>query len=483
MHSKGNMEQVIGRTEEKRLLQKIEKSGESELLAVYGRRRIGKTYLIRNGFSKMPAFEFSGIHHATLDQQLEGFSLALTAAAGGLPLAKPVSWLQAFEMLKQYLNPLLSKDKTIIFLDEFPWINTPKSGFLPAFENFWNTWASKEKKLVVVICGSAASWMIKKVIRNRGGLHNRVTRRMRLLPFTLGETEAYLKYRKIKLDKYQLLQLYMVMGGIPQYLKEIEVGDSAAQTIDKLCFTKDGILQDEFKSLYHSLFDSAQNHIDIVKALAKRSKGLTRKEVIEACKLTTGGYATQLLDELTESGFISSYVPFGKSSSAALYKLTDEYSLFYLKFIDGSKATGEGTWLRNLTGNSWSSWSGYAFEGICMKHVSQIKKSIGIKDVFADVSVWQYQPKDKGNKGAQIDLLIDRNDSCINICEVKFSANPFEISKAYAKELESKLSVFHQQTKTRKTLFLTMITTYGVQNLQNHVALVQKEVTMEALFD
>lgn len=282
------MEQVIGRTDEKAILKKIEKSEEAELVAIYGRRRVGKTYLIRNSFSQSLTFEFSGIHHATLNQQLESFSLALTKANQGLQLAIPKSWLNAFQMLIQYLSPIVKKDKAIIFFDEFPWINTPRSGFLSAFENFWNSWASKEKNLVVVICGSAASWMIKKVINNRGGLHNRVTRRIRLLPFTIGETAAYLKYRKIKLDKYQLLQLYMAIGGIPQYLKEIEAGESTAQIVDRLCFTKDGLLQDEFKNLYHSLFDSAENHIDIVRALAKKGKGMTRTEIIETCKLSTG---------------------------------------------------------------------------------------------------------------------------------------------------------------------------------------------------
>lgn len=477
------MEHIIGRIEEKSLLQKIERSAEAELVAIFGRRRVGKTFLIRNGFSKGISFEFSGIHHATLNQQLENFSMALTNVAGGLPIAKPESWLKAFEMLKQLLNPLIKKNRAIVFFDEFPWIDTPRSGFLPAFENFWNSWASQEKNLIVIICGSAASWMIKKVINNRGGLHNRVTRRIRLLPFTIGETAEYLRQRKVKLDKYQLLQIYMTMGGIPQYLKEIEPGDSAAQTIDRLCFTKDGLLVDEFRNLYHSLFDSAQNHIDIVRALAKRGKGMARTEIIETCNLTSGGYATQLLSELTESGFISTYIPFGKTSKDALFKLTDEYSLFYLKFIEGSKATGPGTWLRFSPGSSWKSWSGNAFEGICMKHIFQIKKAIGIADVYTEVSVWRYQPKIRTEKGAQIDLLIDRNDSCINICEMKFSAYPFEISKAYATELESKLSVFQQITKSRKTLFLTLLTTYGVKNSINHPGLVQKELTMDALFD
>lgn len=477
------MEKVIGRTVEKEILQKIEKSGEAELVAVYGRRRVGKTFLIRNGFSKAPVFEFSGIHNASLDQQLENFSLSLTAASNGLPIAKPENWLRAFEMLKQYLTPLVKKERTIVFIDEFPWIDTAKSGFLPAFENFWNSWASKEKKIVVVICGSAAAWMIKKVVNNRGGLHNRVTQKIRMLPFTVGETAAYLKHRKIKLNNFQILQLYMAMGGIPQYLKEVQPGDSASQTIDRLCFTKDGLLQDEFKNLYYSLFDSAQNHIDIVRALAKKGRGLTRTEIINTCKLTTGGYTTQLLEELSESGFIRPYIPFGKNKNQSLYKLTDEYSLFYLKFIEGSKAIGSGTWQTYLLGSSWTSWSGNAFESICMKHIPQLKKAMGIQSVYAEVSVWRHRPTDKTDKGAQIDLLIDRNDSCINICEMKFSAKAFEISKAYARELENKLDVFRTQTKTRKAVFLTMITSYGVKNGKSFPGLVQTEVTMDSLFD
>ncbi|MFP5081390.1 AAA family ATPase [Pedobacter sp. JCM 36344] len=477
------METIIGRAIEKKLLLDIEKSGDAELVAIYGRRRIGKTFLIRNGFSRELAFEFSGIHHATLDQQLEGFSLALTHASGSLPLAKPHSWLKAFEMLKQYLTPLVKSQRTVIFMDEFPWIDTPKSGFLPAFEQFWNTWASRQPKLVVVICGSAASWMITKIINNKGGLHNRVTKRIRLLPFTIGETAAYLKNRKIKLDKYQLLQLYMTMGGIPHYLKEIVLGESAAQMIDKLCFTKDGLLVDEFKNLYFSLFDNAQSHIDIVKALAKKGKGLSRQEIIDTCKLTTGGHATKLLDELIESGFIADYTPFGKTSRNKLYKLVDEYSLFYLKYIDGSKATGSGTWLKAMTGQSWTSWSGNAFESICLKHIPQIKKAMGIEAIYTEESVWRYQPKAKTEKGAQINLLIDRNDGCVSVCEMKFSAKPFEITKTYANELNNKIDCFQQQTGTKKTVFLTMVTTYGVKKPGSHPGLVQSEVLMDALFD
>ncbi len=476
------MENIIGRREEKDLIKRIESSGEAELLAVYGRRRVGKTFLIRNGFSKNLAFEFTGTHNALLSQELEAFSLALTHATGGLQLAKPNTWIQAFQMLIQYLTPLLKKERQIVFFDEFPWINSPRSGFLPAFENFWNSWASKEKKLVVVICGSAASWMIKKVINNRGGLHNRVTRRIRLLPFTIAETAEYLKARKIKLDQYQILQIYMALGGIPQYLKEIQPGESAAQIIDRLCFTKDGLLNDEFRNLYYSLFDSAENHITVIRALAQKGKGLTRNEIIKACKLTSGGYATQILNELSESGFITGYVPFGKSSKDSLFKLTDEYSLFYIKFIENSRSHGQGTWLKFSTGTSWKSWSGIAYESICMKHIGQIKQALGISNVYSEVSVWRYQPKSNLDQGVQIDMLIDRNDRCINICEMKFAGSGFEITKSYAKELASKLKIFQEQTSTRKALFMTLITTYGVKNEMNYPGLIQQQITMDILF-
>ncbi|MEP7144794.1 MAG: ATP-binding protein [Ferruginibacter sp.] len=474
------MEKITGRDVEQGLLTKILQSAAPELVAVYGRRRVGKTFLIRNAFEKQLVFEFSGIHNALLEQQLENFSIALSGSAG-LPLAKPTSWIQAFQMLTDYLTPIIKRQRKVIFFDEFPWISTPRSGFIPAFENFWNMWGSRQQNLVIVICGSAAAWMIQKIINNRGGLHNRVTRKIRLLPFTIGETEAFLKERKINLDKYQVLQLYMVMGGIPQYLKEIETGESAIQAIDRTCFTKDGLLYEEFKNLFHSLFDDAGDHMAVVRALAKKGIGLTRNGIIEACKLTSGGGTTQLLEELTESGFISPYIPFDKAAKDSIYKLTDEYSHFYVKFIENSRFTGAGAWAKFTMGTSWKSWSGIAFESICMKHVLQLKRALGIEGVHTEVSVWRSRPQNDA-QGAQIDLLIDRQDQCINICEMKFAINEYEISKGYANELENKMKVFRSNTQTRKTLFLTMITTQGVKNLNSYPGLVQNEIKMDALF-
>lgn len=368
-----------------------------------------------------------------------------------------------------------------MFFDEFPWIHTQKSGFLQAFAHFWNTWGTRHSNIIIVICGSAAFWMIRNVVNNKGGLHNRISKVIALLPFNLHETESYLKSRGVRLDRYQLLQLYMAMGGIPHYLKEVNPGQSVAQTINHLFFSKNGLLRKEFGNLYKSLFDNAQHHMLVIKSLAKKATGLTRNEIIEACALSTGGTTTQLLEELEESGFITRYIPFEKDTRDIIYKLFDEYTLFYLKFIESSKAKGKDAWTLLSTGASFNSWAGFAFESICQKHIDQIKKALGIESVYTEISGWRYSPK-RGEQGAQIDLLIDRRDLCINICEMKFSTSEFVIDKRYAAELTSKLRVFQENTKTKKTLFLTMITTWGVKRNTYYTSLVQNEVTVDALF-
>lgn len=476
------MEALIGREIEKKILAEVFASKNPELVAVYGRRRVGKTFLIRKEYAGHIIFEFSGVHSGKLATQLQNFTNSMQATAGStLPLAVPANWLQAFYQLQTLLQPKLEKGRCVIFLDEFPWANSARSGFLEAFENFWNSWCTKQPNLVVVICGSAAAWMIRNIINNKGGLHNRISQKIRLLPFTLKETEEYLKTRHVNLDKYQILQLYMAIGGIPQYLKNIKPGQSAAAAIDQLCFTKDGLLRNEFENLYQSLFDKADHHIDVIKALADKPSGLTRKEIMTASSLSTGGTTTKLLEELTESGFIAAYIPFNKDVRDSIYKLTDEYSLFYLKFMRGRLQSGKDFWLKMSTTPSWKSWSGYAFENICLKHTAQIKNALGIAAVNTQESVWRHVPG-KGEKGAQIDLLIDRQDNCINICEMKFSTSEYSINPSYATELKNKINVFHEKTKTRKTLFLTMITTHGVKQNANYLGLVQQELKMDILF-
>jgi AAA+ ATPase superfamily predicted ATPase len=475
------MEQLTGRESERKILHQALESKEAELVAVYGRRRVGKTFLIRQVYRQNIICEFSGVHGASTQQQLENFrnSIAL-ALKTPIPPAIPKSWPEAFMLLINFSTPLLRK-KAVIFFDELPWLSSHKSGFLSAFEYFWNSWASRQPNLVVAVCGSAASWMIQKIVNNKGGLHNRITKRMRLLPFTLYETSAYLKSKSITLDQYQILQVYMALGGIPHYLKEINKGESSTQIIDRLCFTKDGLLVNEFKNLYGSLFDMADRHISVVRALAAKPSGLTRKEIIKTCNLQTGGTTTKLLEELIESGFAGLYIPFQKTVKDAIYKLSDEYSSFYLKFIEHSRTMGQGTWIKKAATPSWKSWSGTAFESICLKHTLQIKHAIGISGILTEESAWRFAPG-KAGKGAQIDLLLDRQDACINICEAKFSTSEYTIEKAYAVELNDKLAIFKTQTKTRKTLFLTMVTTFGTKDNQYKTSLVQNEVIMDDLF-
>ncbi len=474
---------IVGRETETEILKHALETSEAELIAVYGRRRVGKTYLIRHVYKDRLIFDFSGMHNSSTNEQLESFTLALSAFSKvSIPPATPRNWIQAFGILKNYTVPQIKRKKSVIFLDEFPWIDSHKSGFLSAFEHFWNSWASNQKNLVVVICGSAASWMIHKVVNNKGGLHNRITKKIRLLPFTLNETELYLKSRRIILDRYQLLQLYMVLGGIPHYLKDIRAGQSTIQNIDRMCFTKDGLLQNEFKNLYDSLFSQADKHIAVIRALAGKPGGLTRNEIIEICHFTTGGGTSKLLEELLESGFIQTYIPFDKNVKQSIYKLSDEYSAFYLKFMEGSKISGPGSWVRQAASSSWKSWSGMAFERICLKHIPQIKKALGISAVYTEESAWRYAPG-TGENGTQIDLLIDRQDFTINLCEIKFSISEFTIDKKYASEIQAKVNIFRERTNTKKTVFPTMITTFGTKSNEYRLNLIQSEVKMESLFE
>lgn len=479
------MQKLIGRLPEIRTLNEALASTQAELIAIYGRRRVGKTHLIHSVYEANMAFEISGIKGVPLAAQLENFSETLSAyTSPDASLSIPRSWLQAFRMLTSFLEQLPdSGQKKVVFFDEFPWFDTPKSGFLAAFDHFWNSWASRRDNLVVVICGSAASWMIQNVVRNKGGLYNRITQRIRLMPFNLSETEQFFQSKNIHLDRYSILQLYMAIGGIPQYLNGVRSGDSVAQTIDRLFFTTDGWLSEEHRHLYAALFDNAEKHIAVVRALAQKPSGLTRTEILGACDMPSGGGASRTIDELIESGFILEYIPFNKTTKDALFRLCDEYSHFYYKFIEDRKAQGPGTWLTQALGASYLSWCGYAFENLCLKHVPQIKKALGISGVYTEQSTWRYVAKTPDDDGAQIDLLLDRKDNCINLIEIKFSGDVFTVDKDYAATLRTKRRVFMEKTATRKSVFFTLLSTFGAKTNEHYLGTIQNQLMMEALFE
>ena len=459
-------------------------SPESEFLAVYGRRRVGKTFLIERFYAEQMVFSVTGINQPRKRFQLDNFMDALNRLVPEDQRIEetPTSWLLAFRHLRDHLESIVNDNKKVIFIDELPWLATRGSAFLSALENFWNGWASKRNDILLVVCGSAASWMIKNVVRNRGGLHNRITRRMRLMPFDLYETEQFLQKRGVQLERYDVLQLYMVMGGIPHYLKEVRRGQSATQAIDSICFTRDGLLQSEFADLYAGLFSRPELYIEIVRQLAANPSGLTRTELLRRTKLSSGGSTSRIFDALEESGFIHRYYPVGKNSKNGIYKLSDFYSAFYLKFVVKSRATGVGTWIKLSRTSSWRAWSGYAFERLCLAHLPQIERGLGISGIFTEASTW-YRKGTNDTARAQIDLVIVRSDRTISLCEMKFSQDEFIIDKTYAISWRRKIAAFREETQTKSSLFLTFITTYGLKQNEYANSMVQQELSMDALFE
>lgn len=483
------MDNIIGREGEKRLLNEVMDSHEPEFLAIYGRRRVGKTFLIRQFFRNANfCFEITGLQSGSLKNQLANFkdvfSKQFPKRKKDLP---PENWNEALRRLIAEVDKKNINGKTVFFFDELPWLAHRKSNFLQALDSFWNSWASRKKNVIVIVCGSAASWMLNNIVHNKGGLHNRITRRIRLLPFTLKETQEYLNSRGIHLDQKQILEIYLAMGGVPHYLKQIMRGQSSTQNINRICFTKEGLLTDEFGKLYQSLFENSDIYMQVVRALSKKRMGLAREDLLKIIKMKTGGGITKVLNALEESGFIARAIPFGQKAKNASYRLIDEYSIFYLTWIEHAPKTvlnkaSHDYWLQKRSTPSWRSWSGFAFESVCQKHTDQIKAGLGIGGMSTMESSWHYRPRSQKETGAQIDLLIDRSDNCITICEMKFSDLEFVIDKKYHKELRCKIDCFKNATRSKKTLFLALLTTYGVKKNQYSEEIVSEDLKMNVLF-
>lgn len=469
----------VGRQKESKTLLDMLDTERSDLVTILGRRRIGKTFMVKSVLGAKLDFHFTGIRDTDQESLLVAFSLKLSETAkSALPFAKPNNWLEAFELLKNYLKSIKPKVKKVIFIDEFPWIDTHRSGFLSAFEYFWNDWAVNEN-IMVIICGSNSAWMKKNIHNNKGGLHNRVTKYIALMPFTLQETKEFFLKKQIDLPNYDIVQIYMAMGGVPYYLQEIIGGDSAIQNIDRALFSSSSTLKNEFKNLYRSLFDNYEKHETIVKALATKQKGLTREELIQATQISNGGGLTKILNDLEESNFICSINPFGKQKKDMLYRLIDEYSIFYYRF--NPQRTKEGTFIQNSTTNKYHSWAGIAFESLCLKHINQVKEALGISGIMSNESSFYHKENDK-EEGFQIDLLIDRSDNCINICEMKWYSNHFELNTKEAELLRKRRELFREFSKTKKYLINTIISSYGVKTNASNMSIVEKVVTMDDLF-
>ena len=479
------MDKLVGREREIEELNRCMASDRSEFVVIYGRRRVGKTFLIRNYFNDNYTFHYVGAHKMTQRQQLENFGKAI-AQYGNMETAPTLnSWNEAFLALKKLLKQSKAERK-VIFIDEMPWIDNKQSDFVTELEYFWNSWAAMRDDIVLIACGSATSWMADKIIANRGGLHNRITRRIYLAPFTLNECKQYFDSRNFGWGYYEIIQCYMALGGVPFYLSLLEPNLSLPQNIDALFFENGAKLSGEFDELYYALFPKADRYITTVKALSAKREGMTRSELENATGLT-GGNLTKVLKNLERCDFILQYAQFGCKSKYTIYRIADFYTLFYFKFVENNITKDTAFWSHNFTTHSVESWEGFTFELVCLKHLDQIKKGLGISGIATAASSWRTKAKnaetenDTTAKGAQIDLVLSRVDRIIHLCEIKFSEKPYAITSAYKEKMQKRLEIFQQETKTTHRLVLTMITPYGVAKGKQSWVL-HSEITIKDLF-
>ena len=470
---------IIGRKQEINKLQGLYKSGKPEFVAIFGRRRVGKTYLVREMFEKEFVFDIAGLATGNMKKQLINFSYALQQVAyQEFPV--PNSWLEAFEQLISYLKTC-DKKRKVIFIDEISWLDTQKSDFLMALEHFWNGWACSKRDILLIVCGSATSWIINNLINNTAGLYNRITASIELFPFTLRETELFLKSKNIQWSHYQIAEVYMIMGGIPFYLEKLEKGSSVPQNIDNIFFSKKAELKTEFKRLFTSLFKHSENYEIFVEILAANRYGLTRKEIIEKTGMKSGNKITTILNNLEYSGFIRSYSqPTQKNArkTEQIYQLLDSFTLFYFHFMHNNNFHDEKFWTNTINNPQHNTWAGLSFEIVCMLHIKEIKKKLEVLGVQSSEFGWRSK---KSEHAVQIDLVLDRADNIVNLCEIKYANIPFTIDKNYEEKLRMKVETFRQETMLRKAIHLLMITTFGIkQNKYSNI--VQNEVTLDDLF-
>jgi len=475
---------IIGREFEQQLLKSFCQSNKAEFVAIYGRRRVGKTFLVKQTFTHRFAFSFTGMYEMPRSVQLREFKRNLERYSGS-KYHHPKDWFEAFSMLAEYLDSL-DQERIVVFLDELPWMDTPKGNFLGAFSRFWNDWGSTKDNFKLYVCGSATTWMVSKLIGNKGGLYGRVCRAIHLSPFTLRETELFLKEIKgMELSRKQVADIYMIMGGIPYYLDMLTKGVPISKSIDNLFFREGAPLRDEYEFLFRSLFKDSRIYRKVVETLSDKMKGMSRQEILETLKLQEGGNLTEVLDNLVKCDFVRKYAVIGKEERDAQYQLIDNFTLFHLCFIANHNGQDEHFW-SNVEGKPQkNSWSGYAFERLCMLHVGQIKHALGISGVLSNVHSWSCKPyTDKNGQkwaGGQVDMLIDRSDNVINLCEMKYLSNKYSITAAYEEHLRERASLFKQVTKTRKSIQHVFVTTYGIAS-NGYSAIAQNDITLDALF-
>lgn len=475
---------MIGRIKEQKILEKLYESNKSELVAVYGRRRVGKTYLIDEVFKNRITFRHAGLSpskdnvQGALKAQLEHFYNSLKIY--GLESSeKPKTWLDAFYMLEMLLQKKDNGSRQLVFLDELPWLDTPRSDFVMAFEGFWNTWGCHRDNLMVIICGSANSWIKNELINNHGGLYGRVTREIKLRQFNLRECEEFYKKNNIPFSRYDIVQSYMVFGGIPYYMNYMNGELSFAQNVDEAFFAKDAPLKIEYDRLFDSVFKRPETIKEIVEFLYTKNMGYTREEIVAKLKYSDGGNLSKCLNALLTSEFVIKYIPYGMSNKKPYYKLTDPFCLFYLHFVKNKATNNSKYWSQNTSSPEVVIWRGFAFENVCFNHIEQIKNALGISGVITEESVWTKKPDDE--EGMQIDLIISRKDNVINMCEIKFYGDDFTVNSKYFRTILRRSEILQSKISPKMSVHSTLITTFGLTKNEYSGSFV-KTITFDDLF-
>lgn len=468
---------MIGRRRETQELLRAYESEHSEFVALYGRRRVGKTFLVNEVFNYRFSFHTAGIENGSKREQLQAFREALKRQ-GHSACPRLMTWIGAFAELETLLESL-PKGKKIVFLDELPWFDTACSGFLGAFELFWNAWATSRKDILLIICGSATTWILQKILRARGGLHNRVTVQLPIVPFTLRECEEYADYKRLGFNRRQVLECYMALGGVAYYWSLLREGLSAAQNFDRLFFDDSDEMRNEFERLFASLFKMERRHVEIVRLLGMKKVSMTRGEIVRMLGERSNGDISTCLDELVDCGFLRRYNPIGRVKKGALYQLIDNFVLFYFQFLAHRKGNDPQYWTHHFNDPALNVWRGLSFERVCLWHVPQIKKALGISGIGADVYSWRGESDEDM---VQIDMLIDRADNTVSVCEMKYAAEEYVLDKDEDARLRRRVEVFRKAVGGRKAVQVVMVTSYGLKR-NKYSGNVQGEIVADDLFD
>ncbi len=472
---------IISRKEEKKDLEYCERSKKSELICVYGRRRVGKTFLVEQTFRDF-AFRAVGLEKGTTKQQLKSFGQRLIEYGDDIKQT-PENWFEAFSRLDKILSGESIRrslnGKKIVFLDEFPWFATKKSDFLVAFEDYWNRRGTQDGDLLFIICGSATSWIIKNVIKNTGNMFQRVTKKICVEPFTLAETELFFKDREFDWSREQIAECQMIFGGLPFFFDLMNTSQSLVKNINRLLFDKDALFGDETKKLLDATLSESPIYEKILSKLAFARYGIKKSELQVEIAAPNGTYGRAVQD-LVDCGYVIEYKKKYEEYNPLYIQLVDPFLLFHYHYLSKEKRIDS---YEDLIGNigRYDNWRGTAFEILCLNNTASIKSALGIRGVKTECYPW-YNSTDKKNERVQIDMVIERADKITNLCEIKYTNKPFVIDASYEQELIKKRDIFKEKTGTSQALKVIIISAAGVSGTR-YTSYISDIITLDDIFE